>query len=510
MTHHNSPSATSPVQILTILALCLVPLFLTPIIPTVDFYSHMSRYYILAHPQAVPDFAQNYAPAWRLLPNLGLDVVGTAVMSVLPPLLGAKVLAGLIILAPAMGCLSLAQAVHGRITVEQASLAGILAHSLILGWGFANFLLGLGLALWALGLWIRLGDRPGLQLLVTIAVAVPIFLVHGLVFALWGLLLLAFEAPGMMRGGLRGFAMGGGRLALVAVLPVILFLMSRTAQADGGVTVAFTNLAAHAENGQLLQRVLEEITKRIDSILRVSESNFAWPDRAFGLALWILLAWSIMSRRVRLESRLLPALALVAVLVVLTPPNMFGVGHLDERIPLVLLALLTAALGLGSGQIRDARPVSILLLAGFGLHLAMVSLGWYREGRIYATYLASIEALPPGGMATAIHLGDTQGRDEARPCNPLLPVLTLARNMAAPTFANPTQQPLAIVGPLRQALDASAALPTNLADNDLLASHAALGFKTLVVCDSNPAPAELPPGFSLVAQDGKWRLYRAE
>ena len=171
----------------------MVPLLLTPILPLIDFYAHLARYYALGNMASDPWLAENYRSAWRLLPNLGLDVLGAGVMKVLPPLIGAKLLAALIILAPFTGALLLARVIHGRIDPINIALAGLLTFSFILSWGFANFIFGLGIAMWALAMWIAATARPGLQLSVGVLFGVIIILMHGLVFGFWGLLLFCVE-----------------------------------------------------------------------------------------------------------------------------------------------------------------------------------------------------------------------------------------------------------------------------------------------------------------------------
>lgn len=484
-------------------ALCLVPLLVTPVLPLIDFYAHVARYFALARVDDDPALALNYAPAWALLPNLGLDVIGVAVMERVPPLLGAKILGALIVLAPVLGALALARALHGRVAATHVALAGLLAYSFVLTWGFANFILGLGLALAALGLWIALAHRPGAQLATGIAAGMVIMLVHGLVFGLWGLMLLAVElaqvraAPPMPRARVLGRI---ARLGLVAAGPVVLFLMTRTASADGGVTQAFGNLAAHAGRGQLWPRLLAEAGHRVDGLLRVAESTWPWADRLFGLVLWGTLALAFAKGALRLDTRLRLAAALAAALVVVMPPNLFGVGHLDDRMPLVLLALLAA----GAVPGRAAWPAPVL--GGlFALHLAMVTAGWAQLGTGYRAFLDAAQALPRGGLAQA-HFGPgAQGRDASRACKPLLFLLLLQNGTAVSTFANPTQQPLRIVGPLRAALDGrgAGAAASDAGPQDRLPRP---GFDVAVVCDTPPAAAGT--GGQPVARQGSWALFR--
>ena len=106
---------------------CLVPLLLTPVLPFIDYYSHVLRYYVLAHAGAGTPFAANYLPAWALLPNLGLDVLGTAILWVVPPLLAAKLIVAMIILTLFAGVLYLGHRLRVGMTLLTVSLAEILA-----------------------------------------------------------------------------------------------------------------------------------------------------------------------------------------------------------------------------------------------------------------------------------------------------------------------------------------------------------------------------------------------
>ncbi len=129
-----------------------------------------------------------------------------------------------------------------------------------------------------LGYWIATQDRPARQLVVTAGLGLILFFIHGLAFALWGLLLIAIELSIAGRAGdlrLTSLAQRTGRLALIAVGPVLLFLGTNTAGGEGGVTGSVSNLIAHAEKGNFWLRIIEELHNRVDGILRVVEIHLA-------------------------------------------------------------------------------------------------------------------------------------------------------------------------------------------------------------------------------------------
>ena len=493
--------------------LCLVPLTLTPVLPFIDFYAHVLRYYALAHADGSA-FASNYRPAWHLLPNLGFDVLGTAILKVIPPLAAARLIAGLIIVTLYAAVLALARVLHGRIPLLSIALAGILVYSHILVWGFANFLLGLGLAIGGVAFWIASRDRPRLQLAVSAAFGLVLIFVHAFAFAVWGLILGGVELMLAADAGelrLRPLAVRAGRLLLLAVVPALLFLQMPTATSSEGVTQIGANLAGYAAEGRLATRLATEVGRRLDSFLRVAEAFSPPLDRALGVVLWGTLAAGLVTGALRLDRRLWVAAALVFVLVGVMPPNLFGVGHTDDRMPLVLLCLLAAGLAWQPGA-RLAEPVRAAVLGLFVVRFLLVAWGYHQAGVGYRAYLAELARLDTGRIGAPILFDREAGRDRfALRCEPLGPLLALANGTAAPTFDNPTQQPIALTGALAAAEDRLRAAPPAASVEpptaaQTVARYLDAGFDTVVTCSLAPPPAA-PSGTALLAQSPPWAIY---
>jgi hypothetical protein len=505
-----------------VVLLCLMPLFVSPVLPLIDFYAHTLRYDILADGGRDSTYAENYRIAWKLLPNLGLDVIGTGLFATLPATVASRILLMIVIAAPVLGMMSLSWSLHGRVSALNAALAGIVAHNFVLGWGFANFLLGLGLALAGLGFWIANARAPRRQLLFTTAFALLIFFTHGFVFAIWGLMLFAVEAMASVSGGrLRPGELSrrGSRLLIVAALPVLLFLATGTVQGSGGVTDAFSNLASYSSEGTVASRVLQEIWLRLDSGLRIAESNWPMADRLFGLVLWGLIGFGLMTRQLRIDRRLWLVVPLMALLAVIVPPAMFGVGHLPERLPFSLFATLAAGVSVSPDR-SSSRTVARALMLLLPVHLFMVTLGWAQERQGYMRFLALAETLPEGGLATAAYASGARSRDEMRGCKPLTFLLAMSRGIAVPTFANETEQPLEIIGPLAAAMTAYAAQAEQIPDLAGTAQVRAMidaGYNLVVLCegryissvDGTVAGAHPVEGAEVVGAGEGWTLYRA-
>jgi hypothetical protein len=495
---------------LVLAALLAVVFLATPVFPFVDYYAHIGRYHILAQflEEAPPALAENYEPAWRLLPNLGLDLLGTGLMLVFYPLVVAKLIVALVVVTLYTGILYLSFVLHGRISVLSALLAGIIAFHHILAWGFMNFCFGLGLMVWGLGLWIANDMRPKRQLAIALLFGVVLLFVHGVAFALWGLMLGMIELARLWeerRHFTAALLVRLGRLLLLAIVPAILFLQMPTAEAPQGVTVAFDNLSAHAAEGNFWPRVQQEVLNRLDSFLRVTESRFLVADYVTNALIWGGLLLGLATGRLRLHPRLWGAAGLTLLLVPLTPPNLFGVGHIDDRIPVLLFVLLAS--GLQISAVPELRRTLLVILAGaLVVRTALIGAGWSAAGEDYREYLSTTDTLELEGPATLVMTGEARDRNTLLTrCEPLLPLLLIRGNVPVPTFANPTEQPLRIVGPLAETINFDPETLQAMQDPpDYLTALAAQGFSTIVTCGTGtPETALSAP----IARGTDWAIF---
>jgi hypothetical protein len=338
--------------------------------------------------------------------------------------------------------------------------------------------------------------------------------VHAFAFAAWGLILGAVELMLAAEAGqlrLRPLAVRAGRLLLVAILPALLFLQMPTSRTEEGVTQVVANLGAYAEQGRLLKRIGVEIWRRIDSFLRVAEAFSPPLDLLLGLVLWGAIAAGLLSGALRLDPRLRFAAALMLVLVAIMPPNLFAVGHTDDRIPLVLLCLLAAGLS-WQPKAPLATPVLATLVGLFVLRLLLVGWGYHQAGAVYRSYLEQIVRFNTGEIGAPVLFAENLGRDRfATRCEPLGPLLALRNGTAVPTFANPTQQPLTFAGDLKLARERMQGAPPIVdpaasPQEQTLRRYFAAGFDTIVTCDVIPPPPP-PTGVEILAHEGQWTLY---
>lgn len=493
--------------------LLLVPLAATPVLPLIDFYNHIARFFVLAHIDDNAVFAANYTAAWALLPNLGLDVIGTPLMEVVPPLIGAKLLIGLILLVQFGGVLFLHRALHGgRQLLPVLILPGLL-YSYILTWGFANFLLGLGLAFWNLGLWLRLRNRPPLATALCALGALAIFMCHAFSFAVYGILIAGLELGRWLAAGNRrpsSLLFPFGALAAQAVVPVLFFLNMPTSAATGKSGSLVNAIGAHAGGGSLEARLDFEFWYRLRTIVRVAESPYWLLDIITITTALILIGVALWKGWFKLHRWAWPALVLAALLCLFVPPSLFGSGYVSDRMPLVFALMLVAALGIVQPLTSGGRTI----LAAFALvslvRLAAVFIGWSAYDRHYADFRRALSVVPPGALVTDLLPTGGDLRDGLLPrCQMYRPLTVVLNGDVTSLFASPSQQPIRLAGPLAAASRSTVDAPDmrlrprpGYYDEALAGMAGSSRFDYVLMCGRDRLTRPLPPGVTIAAQQG--------
>ena len=500
-----------PVAVLLLL-LALLPLAVTPVLPLIDFYNHIGRFQVLATLADNPLFAANYASAWAILPNIGLDVIAMVALQIVPLAVLSHLLAAMILSVLFAGILALGRAITGQVSWPLLLLALPLLYSWILNWGFAGFLLGLGLALLGAAWWLDQRGRPVRRLGLALLLALAIFFCHALAFGLYGILIASLEAGHWWQQRPRKLTVlvsGLGQCAVQAAVPAFLFLQSRTAAAASGVSNADESLARLRAQGLLMDRLAELAVQRVETVIRVAEGP-SYPADALWLALLLALLGLAFWRRALLLSPMVAVAVTAAILLVLVmPPALFGSGYVSDRMPLFLAMVLVAGITPGPGRLPLLLPG---LAALAGARLLMVAVQWHGTAADLADFDAVVRALPPGQVVAGLPVRATPHEDMPNRCEMYPPLLLVRHGHATPLFAIRTAQPLVLRGRLGAARDELTARPPGPGARNhpeqVVAAYARAGYPYLLLCQvaaDRPLPQTPYP---MVAQAGRFRLLR--
>jgi hypothetical protein len=430
---------------LALILISLAPLLVVDVPGVLDYPNHLARLFVLAHPDD-PVLSRFYGPHWAILPNLGFDVLGVALLKFLPVHVGGRILLALSLVAPVLGALAYARAAFGKLSLWSLG-AIVMAFNGIFFLGFMNFLLAVGLAFAAAGLWLSLrrAGRDGWCLILGALSSALLFFCH-----LFGVLLFALLI------GCQELAPGAHPPRRARV-----FLMIAAA-----LTPALLLYFASPLSGQIAAVGGWDGKHKIWGLFIpfMTTSKLMTLVTAFAAFSLVILHWR--------EVRFAPGVKLVMILLGLTyvaaPVTLKGGTLIDIRISLMMGLLLFAGMDPQFSPVwKKAVFAAIILLVGS--RSLIIGLAWNDHRRDLADLRATMARIPARARILAV-LAENPRTDASNPARNLPDVLRLDEHLPALAvierkvfwphmFADPAQQPLMIRPPFDRIADPTGEVP---------------------------------------------------
>ncbi|MBN9544301.1 MAG: hypothetical protein J0I19_02430 [Alphaproteobacteria bacterium] len=495
----------------------MIPILAAPILPLIDFYDHVTRFFVLAHLTPGSALAENYRTHWAPIPDIGVDLIGVPILSILAPLSAAKAIAILILAALYSGVLYFHRALTGRNSLLVAVLLLPLLYSYILNWGFANFLLGLGLTFWGAGWWLSTRHNPRLAVPVACIWSVLIYLSHGATFALYGILLASLEIgfyftsrPRQPRALFRAL----GLLAVQAIIPAILFVPWTLKMLEQGRAMASQIPPADQLVGVI--PVVHNGLHRLSAILRVEEGPAYW----FDIGTFVLQAMiGILLLRRGTFTIVRPAYFLIAVAVLLiavVPSQFLGTSYISDRMPVFGALCLLGALSVRQGQWPALdRAAAGLLIVVAAARLIAVTVQWQGYDGYYKEFRTAAAQIPPRSVTLGVMVGSGHHETNVPRCEMFAPLLVSLYGHAVPLFSDPSQQPLLLTGNLAKARDGLrklAVLPSEQTKdyNPYMSAARQAGYDVLFVCNRHLLTRPYSPDWRVVTETPHFAVLQAQ
>ncbi|MCW5938473.1 MAG: hypothetical protein KF884_07020 [Fimbriimonadaceae bacterium] len=157
-----------------VLIVALIPAWIGPV--TLDYPMHIARAFIMAQPHDGTGVSEFYKIDIQPVPNLGMDFLVSALIKFLPVQIASTLFITLVVVLLATGAFAFSAAVHRRVTLA-AFLPLLALYDQWFLMGFANYLLGLGIGLWALAVWVHLSSTGRRHQLIVLAVVMSVLLI---------------------------------------------------------------------------------------------------------------------------------------------------------------------------------------------------------------------------------------------------------------------------------------------------------------------------------------------
>lgn len=379
--------------LVTIAALTAAPLFVVDVVPLLDYPAHLARVTLLANQPLDPVVAARYAVDIRPLANLGLDLAVPPLARLVGPAIGLKLFITLGIVLWLVGAALIHRALWREWSVQALFAAFFVVNASFLD-AYINFFVAAGLALTAAGIWIDRPRRGPLFLLVMAAIAVVLLFCHLMALAIFLMLIAAFDlgrhlGPPLDRAGLARSAVS---IALVA-LPAFL-LWAFVLERGGGGDISF-NWPANA------------------LALAIYASTFG--GIAFNMlptaAVLAALLAAARFRRLTIARAGVPALALVALAMLLMPVTAMGGAGLQVRLPAITMIVLLATARIGLDDVRWTGRIAAGLIAVVALGSALETALWRGPAATIDRFRAAARAVLPEGARIATVLATPADTD---------------------------------------------------------------------------------------------------
>lgn len=369
-----SGRAIGPVDmIFAALALVSVlPALLVRYPESVDYLNHLARLYLLTAPADDPIHAV-YRIHWHLIPNLGLELLAMPLTLFLPLEAVMKIIWATCVLGLAAAAWFLHRSLFAR-TQPTLVLGAIALINLPLTVGLMSFTLGLALALVAVGLWFRLGDRATLgSILMLNAIAAVILVVH---IAACASLALTLGVLYVLRRPYHAAAIAGRSAAIASgfALPVLLL-----------VVIALLNSAPVPTEASAVKYVLFWKLQLLAAPV-FTGNNLA--DIIASLTLWLAL---LIAPRfgARCHNRFIAPLLLWLVVLLALPFSIGSATIIDLRQAIFPALLLIGALSFAPARRAWSGAIIAVAVAGVLARTAILIPEW----RAHDAHVASFRGI---------------------------------------------------------------------------------------------------------------------
>jgi hypothetical protein len=355
--------------------LLVAPFFVFHDLPLYDLPDHIARQHILFGDGAA-GADQYYAADWRLVPNLAME----GFVFLFHRLTGVEGAVRLFLACTAAqlfwGTLAVSRALHGKIS-RLGVLAALFVYNGPFLFGFVNLSFGLGMALWVFALWL-IGRERIWALPVFAALSSLILFAHLFAFAVYALLILAYEAAFLLQARRQK-----RKTLSPALLPLLHLLVP--------LAIYFGLMPREVAAGEFYYTsVLLKFSE-----LRGAVGFYNPSFDALSLLALVLGSFAVIHRIAIDRDLVLPLAALVLVYALL--PHQFGEStFVDYRIPAAAALLLAGALDWRPGAAPRRRTVEAFILALFLLRWGVTMAQWQSWQADYAEYRAAFAQLPEG------------------------------------------------------------------------------------------------------------------
>ncbi|WP_407050377.1 hypothetical protein [Methyloraptor flagellatus] len=378
-------------------AVVLVPVFLVAVPPLADYINHLARMHVIAIGGKDADLAAFYRIDWQLIPNLAMDLVVPLFARFFDIYFAGQLFTATTVLLLVTGPLAISKVLFGRVN-PLPLVAFVFVYNGIFLVGLMNYLVGVGIAMWGLAIWVKILDRPLiLRLAVSTALVAALYLCHLYSLGFYGMAIGAYE--------IWSWAKRGYKFDRKLVLDIVAMVVP--------VIPAAVVLLTSSTWGLSGEYAWNSHTK-VDGIAYIFRAYSDSLDLGLTALLALAFGWAMRRKLISFHGAALPLLVVGTAVFLAMPELLFGSYMADQRLPAALFLMLLGFVRLDVSD-RTVRACFFGMVIAFtAVRTADVAYHWGKLGHIYDEFRQSVASLPRGAKILVTYADDPQGSDLER------------------------------------------------------------------------------------------------
>jgi hypothetical protein len=424
---------------MVLLVLLTVPLLLVKYPPLQDLPNHLARILIL---KASPDhpLLRYYELNWQLLPNLAFELFMVPATAIFSLATSAKLFLAFATLVWLCAPFALHYALYRRVSIIPL-VGGLTLFGAVYQKGFMSYLLGSGLVVAFLALWIASSHRPlANRIVLGLLASSSLFLCHLFVFGMFAIAVSIWElldgaaqprpVPTLLK---RKAPLLVGSFTFPAIA-FLFFSPTSGASSPEAVVLWPSDLVVHLGYKLYL----------VSTLFPVGRAGSAISFMAF-VVLFAAAAWQ---KPPGMNGRVLAICISLLICFLILPPKLMSGANVDWRLlaPLSLIVAGAINLSLSASQ-ASAAALCVVLLCGAQSY--KVATSWLSGEKDFADFTRALQPLPAGSRLYYAAVNMPYSAAIATPSKlHLAGLAAIEHSLVVPTlFAYRTQQPIAVRQP---------------------------------------------------------------
>lgn len=399
---HFRPGLITKVLVVTTLALfATVPVIWVSHLPLVDYPNHLARLQIHKTLSSNIYLARFYEFRWILTPYLGLDLVALPFIPFFPIELVGRIVVIFTFLMICGGTILLDRELNSN-NWGLSIFAGIFLYNGAFNWGFINYIIGVGFAIWAFWIWVRYREKIiRASIAVFTLVGGIVCLMHFCAFAIYGVCVAGYECSVFWE-----------KIRIERQLRMSLFRTPFAAAVSLMMPLLALLSPVSSNHGPMIWGRSWGPPTFWDSFVKWKGEALVSPiyfhhffEKPLLLAMFAILVWALATRTLVVNSRMVIPLAAFGVIFLVMPSELLGASFADYRLPSGVAFFAWASLGWGKTSRARIDMVCLLLAVCLIIRVGSVLSIWQPVQPIIEEYDTALQLVPPGARLFCI-MGD--------------------------------------------------------------------------------------------------------